>query len=151
MARIDRRSALKGAAAGAAVIICEVISKPLAAAIIPRQACGCPRIHELAYGHTCIVHDEAGRRWDSYTFEEIAKSNHEKIDVQTAKTEWSCYCAECDKLPDNIMLVGTKCVWEKTSYEYDEWECYCAEEYRQRWLSNVTIDWIAAAKENGLA
>ena len=143
---LNRRETLTGAAAATGLLVCEAVAKPVTDVLIPRQACGCPRIHELAYGHTCTVHDERGKRWDAYTIEEALDGS--KIDVQTEKTEWSCYCGQHD---DNLMPVGMKCIWRQTSYECDEWECECADSFRASWLAAVTTDWIAMAKEDGLA
>lgn len=136
-----------GGVAVAASIVCE----PVAAVTMPKLGCGCPRIYNPSFGHTCVIHDSKGKRWDAYSFEEIAAIDRVKVDVQTSETEWSCYCSDCDKDPerDNIMPVGTKCVWEKTSYEYDEWECRCATSYRRDWIDNQTTDWIAMAAEDG--
>ncbi len=86
----------------------------------------------------CTVHDDDGRRWDSYTAEEVARLDRQE--VEPAQAEWSCYCgrheATHDELPE-----GTPCIWRRTSWEYDEWECECIESYRDRWLSVVSIDW----------
>ncbi|WP_448031528.1 hypothetical protein [Bradyrhizobium liaoningense] len=142
---LNRRDALKGAVATAAVIACEAIAP---AAVVPKQACGCPRVHELAYGHTCTVHDETGKRWDAWTLEEIAAQSHDKLELQTEKTEWNCYCGRHGE--DDLPPVGTACIWRKTSYEYDEWECDCGVAYREAWLAVVTTDWIAMMKEDGL-
>lgn len=86
----------------------------------------------------CTVHDEEGRRWDSYTAEEVARLDRQK--VEPADPEWSCYCGR-HEATDNELPAGTPCIWRRTSYEYDEAECECIESYRDRWLSVVTIDW----------
>ncbi len=148
MSSLNRRDALKGAAATAAMIACETIAPASAAVIVPRQSCGCPRIHEIAYGHTCTLHDKSGKRYDSYTFEDVAAEYHATKEIQTADTGWCCYCGRHD---DDYMPVGTNCLWNKTSYEYDEWECKCAEAVLDDWLHAVTTDWIAMAKEGGFA
>ncbi len=94
-----------------------------------------------------LVHDANGRRWDSYTGEEVAALERQSIGVQTEATRWSCYCPAHEAEPDCLMPVGTKCVWVKTSYEYDEWDCHCLESWRQQWIDVVTTDWSALAKE----
>jgi hypothetical protein len=148
---LSRRQTLKGTAAAAGLLICEAVAKPVTDVLIPRQSCGCPRIHELAYRHTCTVHDEKGRRWDSYTIEEILGPG-EKIDVQTAETDWSCYCGRHDHPErDSVMPIGTRCVWRNVSYESDEWECDCVAAFIADWLNSVTTDWVAMAKEDGIA
>jgi hypothetical protein len=91
------------------------------------------------------VHDETGKRWDAYTFDEIAALHHVKVEVQDKKSQWSCYCG---RHKDDVMPVGMKCIWLKTSYEYDEWECECADSYRQKWLDAQTTDWIAMMKDD---
>jgi hypothetical protein len=148
---MDRRTVLKGASASAALIVCETVAPAAAKVIVPTMSCGCPRIHEIHYGHTCTVHDEAGKRWDSYTIDEIAAAGRSDVEFQTAGTDWSCYCDRCDKFTDNMPPPGTKMIWRKTSYEYDEWECLCEHAEREQWLHDVTTDWIAMAKESGCA
>jgi len=149
---LNRRDAIKGAAATVALIACEAVVPAAAAVIVPTQVCGCPRVHEISYGHTCTVHDEKGRRWDAYTVEEIAAQSHAKIEVQTATTEWTCYCGRHDREhADSTMPVGTRCIWRQVSYFDNEWECDCVDAFRDDWLNCVTTDWIAMAKEDGLA
>lgn len=151
MSAISRRDTKKGAAASATLIACEAIAKPVTDILVPRMTCGCPRVHELKYGHTCIVHDPSGKRWDAYTIEEIvAGMPGLTIEVQTAETEWSCYCGRHEHC-DAQMAVGTRCIWQQTSYEYDEAECECAEAFRASWLADITTDWTAMAKQDGLA
>lgn len=141
-----RRDVLKGASAAAASL---VLPAPLSIALAGGLSCGCTRVHEPVYGHTCTIHDEAGRRWDSYSAEEVARQYYRKFEhAPDADDAWTCYCGRHD---ENELPEGTPCVWEKTSYEYDEWECKCLHSIRDDWLSSVTIDWIAAAKEGGLA
>jgi hypothetical protein len=143
---LSRRTTIKGAAATAALLVCEAVAKPVVDALVPLQACGCPRIHETSYGHTCTVHDETGKRWDAYTIDDVAKEC--RVRFEPSDPEWSCYCG---RHTNDEMPAGTLCVWERTSYECDEWECKCAESYRDGWLWAVTTDWIAMAKEGGLA
>lgn len=145
---VGRRRVLTGALATAALFTCEAVA-PAAVKLVPTQACGCPRIHELSYGHTCTVHDESGKRWDAYTFDDImAEYRGLKIDVQTADTDWSCYCHRHKRNADHVMAVGTRCIWQRTSYECDEWECECEHEFREQWLHSITTDWIAMMKES---
>jgi hypothetical protein len=151
MQKTSRRQLLKGAGATASLIICEAVSPAAAAVLVPLQACGCPRVHEISYGHTCTVHDKDGKRWDAYTFEEIVALSRAEISVQTETTEWSCYCGRHDENFDPIVPVGTRGVWENTSYEYDEWEFTCADEYLASWIRGTAIDWIAEAKKDGFA
>lgn len=86
----------------------------------------------------CTVHDDSGRRWDAYTAEELARLDRQK--VEPAEAEWSCYCGRHEGT-DGELPVGTPCIWRLTSYEYDEAECECIESYRDRWLSDQSIDW----------
>lgn len=137
---LSRRAAIKGATATAGLLLCE----PVAAIIFPAMPCGCRRVHEVAFGDECIVHDETGRKWSSYTPDDYAKRERIPIEAQTADSEWSCYCG---KHPDNLMPVGTKCVWHKTSYYDDEWECRCLQSERDEWLYAVTTDWRSLSKE----
>lgn len=136
---MNRREVIKGAGATAALLLCE----PVAVLAVPLQSCGCPRVHEIAYGHTCVSHDKIGRRWDTYSIEEIA--DQFEIEVQTEDTEWSCYCG---RHHDDLMPIGTRCIWQKVSYEYDEWECGCTEEFRAKWLRCQTTDWIVMMKKD---
>lgn len=139
-----RRGFLHGAAATASLLVCEAVAKPVTDALVDRQACGCPRVHELHWGHTCTVHDETGKRWDAYSIEEVmAHFPHQKIDVAD-HGEWTCYCG---RHPDDYMPEGTRCVWTGGGGETPEWECECVEAFRDSWLNVVTIDWIAAGKE----
>lgn len=141
---IGRREVLQGAAA---ISVVAAACLP-AAADVPRQSCGCAYVHEISYGHSCVVHDETGRRWDSYTEDDVATSYGQTFDVQTAATEWSCYCGRHE---DDLMPIGTRCVWQQTSYFENEWECECASEFREQWLNCQTTDWYAMAKADGLA
>lgn len=86
----------------------------------------------------CTVHDDEGRRWDSYTAEEVARLDRQK--VEPAQAEWNCYCGRHEDT-DSELPEGTPCIWRRTSWEYDEWECECIESYRDRWLTAVTVDW----------
>ena len=86
----------------------------------------------------CTVHDDDGRRWDSYTAAEVAALDDLK--VEPAEPDWSCYCGR-HEATDAELPAGTPCVWRRTSYEYDEWECECIESYRDSWLSHQSIDW----------
>lgn len=147
--KITRRGALARAGATVGLLVCEAITPAIARAVVPMQACGCPRTRPAFVGHPCIVHDERGRRWDDYTAEEVAAAGGEV--VQPAEAEWSCYCGRHDGDLDQFMVVGTPCIWRKTSYEYDEWECQCIDGNRDQWLINVTTDWYAMAKEGGFA
>lgn len=143
--RATRRETIIGGAAVAVSIICQ----PVAAAVIPKLGCGCPRLYNPSFGHTCCVHDDKGRRWDDYTTDEMATMSNDVLEVQTADTQWSCYCSKCDAYDDNMPPPGTRFVWRKTSYEYDEWESDCEHAYRQEWLGVQTTDWIAMAAEDG--
>lgn len=143
--QINRRNTLKGAAAVATTAICEPV---YAAVKSPSLPCGCSKLHLEYEGEDCTVHDEAGKRWDAYTGDEIAKAmNYGGYEIQTADTEWSCYCGRHDDQGDNLMPIGTRCLWFKTSYEYDEWECQCEASIKDDWLRDTTIDWYAASKE----
>ncbi len=148
-AALGRRATLARAGATAALLVCEAVVPAVARAVVPLQACGCTRVHELKYGHTCTVHDETGRRWDSYSAEEVAAMDRET--VEPAKAEWACECGRHDNDPDQFMAIGTPCIWRKTSYEYDEWEVACIESHRDGWLLCVTTDWVEFAKESGCA
>lgn len=113
---------------------------------IATLSCGCPRIYKASFGHTCIVHDERGKRWTDYTAAQVAALERAKVDVQTETTEWTCYCKRHD---GKVMAVGTRCIRRKISYEYDEWECTCLAGNRDDWLLGVTTDWIAMARDMG--
>lgn len=113
------------------------------------QACGCQRVHHQSYGHTCIVHDENGKRWDSYSADEVATRDRLKVEVQTSDTGWTCCCGRHG--PDDMMWVGTACWWSQVAIESDEYECRCLESHRDDWLLCVTTDWIAMATADGLA
>lgn len=141
----NRREVIKGGIAiGAATVLkCESV----AAALSPTQACGCPRKWPVSYGHTCTVHDANGKRWDAYTFEDVAAEHRCEISIVPKDDEWSCYCG---RHPDDVMPVGSKCVWNKVSYEYDEWECECADAFRDGWLHAVTTDWHQMAADQGM-
>jgi hypothetical protein len=141
-----RRHVLKGAVATAASV---ALPAPIVIALADDQACGCPRVHEPIYGHTCTTHDERGRRWDNYTAEDVAAEYHATVEFAPGGDDaWHCYC---HRYHDGEMAEGTPCVWEKASYEYDEWDCKCLESVRDDWLHAVTTDWIAMAKESGMA
>lgn len=100
-------------------------------------ACRC-RFHD-----GCTVHDDEGRRWDSYTPEEVAAL--EGVAVMKSEPEWSCYCGR-HKATNDEMPEGTPCVWKHISHEYDEWECECLEAYRDSWLYHQTVDWAALGR-----
>lgn len=91
----------------------------------------------------CTVHDDAGKRWDAYTIDDVARIDG--VTFEQSQEEWSCYCGR-HEATDNEMPVGTACIWRKTSYEYDEWECECAESYRDTWLSHQSVDWSALGR-----
>lgn len=91
----------------------------------------------------CTIHDDAGRRWDSYTAAEVASLDDQK--VEPAEPEWHCYCGR-HEATDHELPVGTPCIWRRTSYEYDEWECECIESYRDTWLSHQVVDWEALGR-----
>jgi len=46
----------------------------------------------------CTVHDDDGRRWDSYTAEEVARLDRQK--VEPAQAEWNCYCGRHEATDD---------------------------------------------------
>jgi hypothetical protein len=144
----NRRTVLKGAGA---VVASKFVCTPVAIALdaVPRMSCGCVNPHpEYDEFPSCCVHDKDGKRWDSYTFEDVAKASNAEIEVQTSDTEWSCYCSRCDQYRDNQFPVGTRCVWEQTSYEYNEHECRCEHSYREDFINCATTDWIAMVKED---
>lgn len=144
MSDLDRRQVLQTSAALAAVAVMPGASAaPTSTRLHP---CGCANTcPDDEFGGDCLVHDENGRRFDSYTAEEVAAEYGLKVEHQTEETEWSCYCGRHD---DDLMPVGTPCVWEKTSYEYDEWECTCLAALRAEWLSAVTTDWSDMARQS---
>ena len=113
---------------------------------VPTYPCGCTRLHPDCLSDTCLVHDEAGRPWESYSAEEIARRDRLTIDVQTEETEWSCFCGDHDDHPETLMPVGMLCVW---SIDYHgEGDCRCLASVRREWLACVTTDWLAMAKED---
>ncbi len=106
--------------------------------------CGCPAPYKASFGHTCIVHDANGRRWDSYTGEEIAKDDG--LTIHTADGETYCGCA---RHTGTDMPAGTLCVEIISGGEEPEADVKCLDSYRQEWINVQTIDWIAAARDDG--
>lgn len=153
MIRLDRRSALQGALATAALFVCEAAAPALAKAIVPTETCGCPRKHPLSYGHCCIVHDESGKRWDAYTFEDVCKLYRYKAsDIVTVKKgdELSCYCGRHHhrRYGKHYLKVGDRGVWTGGGGEQPEYEFACEHGFRDNWLDAQTTDWVAMAIES---
>lgn len=94
----------------------------------------------------CDVHDDAGRRWDSYTTDDMAKAMGLEFQPAPADGEWSCYCGRHDAT-DAEVPIGTPCYWERTSYEYDEWECKCAAAVFDDWVDAQSPFWEQAARQ----
>jgi hypothetical protein len=91
------------------------------------------------FGLDCTVHDASGKRWDAYSLADVAALC--RVTFEPAQAEWSCYCGRHDDSDDKEMPIGTLCIWERASYEYNEWDCRCAESYLDGWLSAQTTDW----------
>lgn len=140
-----RRSVLICLAATTAAAVAH--NPAMAAIATPRFPCGCASKRPILEFDGCLVHDETGKRWDAYTLDEIAAMNRDEITVVGKDDEITCYGGYC---PDHDVLpVGTRGVWRRTSYEYDEWEFKCARCEREEWLSCQTTDWRAMAEELG--
>lgn len=123
------------------------------AAIVPTQSCGCPRLYPLTYGHHCIVHDDTGKRWDAYTFEDVCREWHmTELDVVTVApgAEMSCYCGRHRhrRYGKHYMNAGERGVWTGGGGETPEYEFECEHAFRQNYIDSVTTDWIAMAIED---
>jgi len=159
---IHRRQLLTGVVATAALITCEAVSPAATKLIVPTQACGCPRKWAISFGHTCTVHDDNGKRWEDYTFDDVVKEYRAEVTVcKSRKDELTCYACPDPSGKNNdyyshILKRGERGVWEGGGGEEPEYEFYCAEAWRRRYLDGVMMDWIDWAykdcvKESGLA
>jgi hypothetical protein len=150
---MNRRHLIKGAVATASLFVCEAMAPAAVKALVPLEACGCVRKYPLAAGHNCTVHDESGKRWDAYTFEDVCTQYRTKpSEVVTVKPgeEMSCYCGRHRhrKFGRHYMRAGERGVWTGGGGEQPEYEFECAEAFRQKFVDAASTDWYGMYLES---